>query len=46
MEMLFKLNDRKSANLFKQPVDEILVPDYYKIILNPMDLTTIANKLK
>ena len=46
MEMLFRLNDKKSSELFRQPVDAKQVPDYYQRILNPMDLNTIAENLK
>lgn len=44
--MLFRLNDKKSSDLFKMPVDSKLVPDYYDRIQKPMDLNTIANNLK
>lgn len=46
MEMLFRLNDKKSSELFKQPVDGKIVHDYYDRIKKPMDLSTIANNLK
>ena len=31
---------------FLQPVDRKKVPDYYKVIKNPMDFQTVRNKLK
>lgn len=42
MEMLFRLNDKKSSELFRMPVDARQVPDYYTRITSPMDLNTIA----
>ncbi len=31
---------------FDKPVDKRIVPDYYTIIKNPMDLGTISTKLR
>ncbi|KAF9245714.1 hypothetical protein BU15DRAFT_85416 [Melanogaster broomeanus] len=45
---LKKLKLHKSATLFIQPVDPVRdhVPDYYEVIKNPMDLSTIGAKLE
>ena len=39
--MLLKLNERKSAELFRKPVSTSDAPDYYTKIERPMDLSTI-----
>eukprot|EP00803_Ostreobium_quekettii_P000531 evm.model.scf_1159.5 EVM.evm.TU.scf_1159.5 scf_1159:36174-39387(+) len=36
----------KDADIFMKPVSKELVPDYYNIIREPMDLGTIRDKLK
>ena len=46
--MLNKLFKHKHAWLFKDPVDpEALgIPDYFKVVKNPMDFSTIKSKLQ
>jgi transcription initiation factor TFIID subunit 2 len=46
--MLRKLQSNKHATLFLQPVDPVRdkAPNYFDIIKNPMDLTTIGAKLQ
>lgn len=46
-KMLNKLYKHKHAWLFKEPVDpEALgIPDYFKVVKNPMDFSTIKAKL-
>lgn len=44
--MIFRLRDKKSSEIFKEPVNPNEVPGYYEKIKNPMDLNTIINKLK
>lgn len=46
MEAIFALRDKKSSDIFKEPVDVSKIPDYSEKIANPMDLSTILKKLK
>ena len=46
MEAIYALRDKKSSDIFKEPVDAAKVPDYYEKITKPMDLSTILKKLK
>jgi hypothetical protein len=41
----FKGDRKDDYEFFREPVDASAVPDYYKIIKNPMDLTTVRQKL-
>ncbi|CAH1232867.1 BAZ1B [Branchiostoma lanceolatum] len=43
-DILQKLMRNKSSVYFRKPVDVEDVPDYYKVIKKPMDLTTVKNK--
>ncbi|XP_078679744.1 tyrosine-protein kinase BAZ1B-like isoform X3 [Branchiostoma floridae x Branchiostoma belcheri] len=43
-DILQKLMRNKSSVYFRKPVDVEDVPDYYEVIKNPMDLTTVKNK--
>ena len=44
---LKKMQDSKHSYLFRKPVDPVRdrVTDYFKVISNPMDLSSISNKL-
>lgn len=46
-KILKKLMDHKGGWLFHKPVDPVLygIPDYFDVILNPMDLGTVKKKL-
>ena len=46
IEALYALRDKKSSDIFKEPVDATKIPDYYEKIKNPIDLSTIQKKLK
>ena len=47
LKMLLKeLKSNKNSRPFLNPVDASLVPDYYKVIKKPMDLSTIEKKLE
>ncbi|KAI8050928.1 hypothetical protein BDF22DRAFT_694042 [Syncephalis plumigaleata] len=48
MRILSKISSHPAALLFSRPVDPKLdgCPDYYNIIKNPMDLSTIRKKLE
>ncbi|GAA6038367.1 hypothetical protein JCM8097_007613 [Rhodosporidiobolus ruineniae] len=48
INMVRNLKRNKNAPPFLKPVDAValLIPDYYKIILNPMDLGTIEARLQ
>lgn len=46
VEAIYALRDKKSSDIFKEPVDAAKIPDYYIEIKNPIDLTTIQKKLK
>ncbi|GAA5880981.1 hypothetical protein JCM1840_006934 [Sporobolomyces johnsonii] len=48
INLVRNLKRNKNAPPFLKPVDHIalLIPDYYKIIVNPMDLGTIESKLQ
>ena len=39
-------NDKHNSAMFRQPVDPLWLPDYAKIITNPISLTDIRNKLE
>lgn len=45
-DFLAHLKRGKQVHPFLEPVDENDVPDYYKVIENPMDLQTMGTKLK
>jgi len=44
--ILNEMRDMPNVQLFLQPVNSKLVPDYYNIIRHPMDLQTIRTKLR
>ena len=44
--ILNEMRDMPNVQLFLQPVNPKLVPDYYNIIRHPMDLQTIRSKLR
>ena len=44
--MIYKLIDKKTSRIFREPVDAVKVPDYYERIKNPIDIATMINKLK
>ncbi|XP_065332811.1 ATPase family AAA domain-containing protein 2-like isoform X1 [Cloeon dipterum] len=44
-QTLDKLMKLKSFSIFMNPVDEEEAPDYYQIIENPMDMSTIREKI-
>lgn len=44
--ILNEMRDMPNVQLFLQPVNPKLVPDYYNIIRYPMDLQTIRSKLR
>ncbi|GAA5919386.1 hypothetical protein JCM1841_005983 [Sporobolomyces salmonicolor] len=48
INLVRNLKRNKNAPPFLKPVDHValLIPDYYKIIVNPMDLGTIETKLQ
>ncbi|KAI1331389.1 hypothetical protein F5Y16DRAFT_408073 [Xylariaceae sp. FL0255] len=46
LQLLSNLQNNKSAWPFLQPVDKNIVPDYYDVIHNPMDLSTMETKLE
>lgn len=43
-QIVNEMRDLPDTGLFLNPVNSKLVPDYYKIIKNPMDLQTVKNK--
>ncbi|KAI9327044.1 hypothetical protein BDR26DRAFT_1012954 [Obelidium mucronatum] len=43
---LTKLREHQNAFIFLEPVDPVILPDYYKRIRNPIDLSTMAEKNK
>ncbi|KAK4198541.1 histone acetyltransferase gcn5 [Triangularia verruculosa] len=43
---LYQIQNHKQAWPFLKPVDPDEVPDYYKVITSPMDLTTIEERLE
>eukprot|EP00898_Chlorokybus_atmophyticus_P004892 jgi/Chlat1/5403/Chrsp35S05223 len=43
---LKKYDERFGHSTFKEPVDDELVPDYYQVIPQPMDLSTMQQKLQ
>jgi hypothetical protein len=47
-EILQQLQQHKSSIYFLEPVDPIAlgIPDYPKVVKNPMDFRTIGTKLK
>ena len=44
--MIYKLIDKKTSEIFRQPVDRVALPDYYEKIKNPMDISKIISKMK
>ena len=45
-EVLNDMRDLPDTNLFHHPVNSKLVPDYYKIVKNPMDLQKMRSKIR
>lgn len=44
--MIYKLIEKKTSEIFRQPVDRNALPDYYEKIKNPIDISTIIKKLR
>ena len=44
--MIYRLIEKKTSKIFREPVDRIAVPDYYDKIKDPIDISTIIKKLK
>ena len=44
-KLVQQLFDNRSSILFQQPVDPNVVPNYYKVIKQPMDLSTVQRKV-
>lgn len=44
--MIYKLIEKKTSEIFRQPVDRNVLPDYYEKIKNPIDISTIIKKLR
>lgn len=44
-KLCFEMRDVEGSELFWQPVNAKLVPDYYKIISNPIDIESIKKKV-
>ena len=44
--MIYKLIEKKTSEIFRQPVDAVLLPDYYEKIKKPIDISTIIKRLK
>lgn len=44
-QALDQLADVDTMNIFEEPVDAVEVPEYYDIILQPMDIQTMRNKV-
>lgn len=46
LSMIYKLIEKKTSQIFREPVDATLLPDYYEKIKNPIDISSIIRKLK
>ncbi len=44
--MIYKLIEKKTSEIFREPVDPVALPDYYEKIKNPIDISSIIKKLK
>lgn len=44
--MIYKLIEKKTSEIFREPVDPVTLPDYYEKIKNPIDISTIIKKMK
>ena len=44
--MIYKLMEKKHSEIFREPVDAGLLPDYHKKIKKPTDISTIIQRLK
>ncbi|KAL7067318.1 bromodomain-containing protein [Cryptosporidium serpentis] len=45
LEIVRRLYKRDRQQIFAEPVNAELVPDYYQVIKNPMDFSTMRNKV-
>lgn len=46
MVTIYKLIDKKTSRIFREPVDIGVAPDYYDKIKQPIDLSTITKNIK
>lgn len=44
--MIYKLIEKKTSEIFRQPVDPAVLPDYYEKIKKPIDISTIIKRLR
>lgn len=44
--MIYRLIEKKTSKIFREPVDRVAIPDYYEKIKNPIDIATIIKKLR
>ena len=44
-QLLAKLSKLEYADVFMYPVDGDVYPEYYEVISNPIDISTIRNKI-
>ena len=43
---IYRLIEKKTSKLFQKPVNARDLPDYYEKIRNPIDLSTMIQKLR
>lgn len=44
--MIYRLIEKKLSKIFREPVDAVLLPDYYEKIKRPVDLSTVIKNLR